>query len=97
MMQEVRELMLLSRTRHITLWPSIRCGKMGAPRVVAKAQPDSRKNKGDRQAERVPVFEDKPLARTLFSSLDVNQEIPEAFYKAVAAILAQVYRMKGKE
>jgi flagellar biosynthetic protein FlhB len=44
----------------------------------------------------VPVIEDKPLARTLYSTIDVNQEIPEAFYKAVAAILAQVYRMKGK-
>ncbi|HEX8948850.1 MAG TPA: EscU/YscU/HrcU family type III secretion system export apparatus switch protein, partial [Dissulfurispiraceae bacterium] len=44
---------------------------------------------------RVPVFEDKPLARTLFK-LKLGQEIPETLYKALAAILANVYKLKGK-
>ena len=42
----------------------------------------------------VPVIEDKPLARTLFQTLEVGMEIPPIFYQAVAEILAKVFQMQ---
>ena len=44
----------------------------------------------------IPVVEDKPLARLLFKTVDIGQMIPAHLFKAVAEILAYVYRLKGK-
>ncbi len=44
----------------------------------------------------VVVIEDKPLARAIYSETDVDREIPEGFYTAVAEILVYVYRLKNK-
>ena len=43
----------------------------------------------------VPIFENPPLARALYESVDIGEMIPEELYFAVAQILAQVYRMRG--
>lgn len=63
----------------------------GAPRVVAKGA-DNLALKIRRLAHenRVPVVEDKPLARTLYRICDLNDEIPVELYLAVARILAFV-------
>ena len=42
----------------------------------------------------VPLVEDKPLARTLNKTVEVGQMIPASLYKAVAEILAYVYKLK---
>ena len=45
----------------------------------------------------VPIIENPPLAQALYKAADVGQEIPVHLYRAVAEILAYVYRlMKGK-
>jgi flagellar biosynthetic protein FlhB len=44
----------------------------------------------------IPVVEDKPLARALFKMCDVGQVIPANLYKAVAELLAYVYKVKSK-
>jgi flagellar biosynthesis protein FlhB len=44
----------------------------------------------------VPVLERKPLARALFASVEIGKEIPYELFKAVAEVLAYVYRIKGK-
>jgi flagellar biosynthetic protein FlhB len=44
----------------------------------------------------ITVIEDKPLARLLFKTVEIGQMIPAHLYKAVAEILAYVYRLKGK-
>lgn len=36
----------------------------------------------------------KPLAQALYKTVDVGEEIPEEFYKAVAEVLAYIYRLK---
>ena len=43
----------------------------------------------------VPVLERKPLARALYSSVEVGKEIPYELFKAVAEVLAYVYRLKN--
>ena len=44
----------------------------------------------------VPTIENRPLARALYKSVPEMSEIPADLYPAVAAILAEVYRQKGK-
>jgi flagellar biosynthetic protein FlhB len=42
---------------------------------------------------RVPIVENPPLAQALYASVAVGQEIPSHLYRAVAEILAYIYRM----
>ena len=44
----------------------------------------------------VMIIENKPLARALYMATDIGAQIPEEFFKAVAEILAYVYRVQGK-
>jgi flagellar biosynthesis protein FlhB len=41
----------------------------------------------------VPLIENPPLAQALYKAVDIGQEIPAQFYRAVAEILAYVYRL----
>lgn len=43
----------------------------------------------------VPIIENPPLARTLYSAIDVGRPIPPEFYRAMAEILAYIYKMMG--
>jgi flagellar biosynthetic protein FlhB len=43
----------------------------------------------------IPVLERKALARALFASTEVGSEIPRDLFKAVAEVLAYVYRLKN--
>jgi len=45
----------------------------------------------------VPEVENKPLAQTLYKTVEIGGEIPAALYKAVAEVLAYVYRLKAKK
>ncbi|MFI7585888.1 flagellar biosynthesis protein FlhB [Spongisporangium articulatum] len=63
----------------------------GAPKVVAKgAGGTALKIREVARENRIPVVEDKPLARTLFRICELNDEIPAELYLAVARILAFV-------
>ncbi len=42
------------------------------------------------------LFENPPLARTLYDTVDIDQAIPEELYKAVAEVISYVYKKKGK-
>ncbi|MHB1837805.1 MAG: EscU/YscU/HrcU family type III secretion system export apparatus switch protein [Solirubrobacteraceae bacterium] len=44
----------------------------------------------------VPIVPDPPLARSLFSMVDLDRMIPAELYAAVAQVLAYVYRMAGR-
>ena len=43
----------------------------------------------------VPVVENKPLARVIYDTMEIGDEIPEHLYKAIAEVLAFIYRLKG--
>lgn len=45
----------------------------------------------------VTVMENKPLARGLYEAVELDREIPEQFYQAVAQVLAFVYSLKKKD
>ncbi|MBV8572356.1 MAG: EscU/YscU/HrcU family type III secretion system export apparatus switch protein [Acidobacteriaceae bacterium] len=44
----------------------------------------------------VPVIENAPLARALYDAIEVGRAISPEFYRAIAEILAYVYRMMGR-
>lgn len=97
MMQEVPKAdVVITNPTHFAVALKYDSAKMGAPTVIAKGlNLIAEKIKEIAQKNGVAVFEDKPLAKALFK-LNVGQEIPETMYKAVAAILANVYKLKGR-
>jgi flagellar biosynthetic protein FlhB len=69
---------------------------MSAPTVIAKgANHIAFKIREIARQHGVTIMEDKPLAQALYATVEVNDQIPESLYKAVAEILAHVYRQKG--
>jgi flagellar biosynthetic protein FlhB len=70
---------------------------MAAPKVVAKgAGFVAAKIRQIAIQNRIPIIERKPLAQALYKTVEIGQEIPPSFYKAVAEILAYVYELTGK-
>ncbi len=69
-----------------------------APLVVAKGVDHlAQKIKEIAAEHKIPIKENKPLARALYDQVDVGDMIPEDLYKAVAGILAEIWKMKGKK
>jgi flagellar biosynthetic protein FlhB len=70
----------------------------GAPKVVAKGKNYlALRIKQMAIDNQVPIIENPPLAQGLYKSVDVGQEIPAEFYKAVAEVLAYIFRiMNGR-
>jgi flagellar biosynthetic protein FlhB len=70
---------------------------MSAPRVVAKGKNYLAQRIREKAAEhQVPIVENPPLARALYQGAEVGQEIPAEFYRAVAEILAYLYRLMNR-
>ena len=45
----------------------------------------------------VPIIENKPLAQALYHSVEIGQEIPPDLYRAVAEVLAHIYRTLNRQ
>ncbi len=72
-------------------------GKMHAPKVVAKGVDNVALRIREIAVENgVPIEENPELARALYESCDVGDYIPEELYRAVARILARIYRQRKR-
>lgn len=69
---------------------------MPAPKLVAKGV-DFLAQRIREVAEEndVPVVENPPLARALYATVEIDEEVPEEHYKAVAEIIGYVMRLRG--
>lgn len=68
----------------------------GAPRVVAKGVDDVAAKIREMGAEhKVTMLEAPALARALFKHTEIDEEIPEKLYSAVAEVLAYVYQLRA--
>ncbi len=68
---------------------------MNAPVVVAKgADLIAAKIREVAKENKVPLVENPPLARALYASAEVDQEIPVEHFKAVAEVISYVFRLK---
>jgi flagellar biosynthetic protein FlhB len=69
---------------------------MPAPVVVAKGKNYlAQRIRQVAVLHQVPIVENPPLAQALYKSAEVGQEIPAHLYRAVAEILAYIYRLMG--
>ena len=67
----------------------------GAPKVLAKGQDHvALRIRAMAEKHNIPVFEDKPLARSLYAQVEVDQMIPAEFYKAVARLITYLNKKK---
>jgi flagellar biosynthetic protein FlhB len=67
---------------------------MSAPLVVAKGKNYLAQRIRQKAIEhQVPIVENPPLAQALYHSVDVGQEIPPHLYRAVAEILAYIFKL----
>ena len=70
----------------------------GAPILVAKgADLMAQRIKDVARENFIVLVEDKPLARTLYSAVNVGDEVPPELWQAVAEVLAYVYRLKNPQ
>ncbi len=98
MMQNVPEADVVIRNpTHFAVALKFDRDKDRAPKVIAKGM-DQLALRIVQVAEENDVYvtEDRPLARALYDAVEVGEEIPEEFYKAIAKILAFVYNLKEK-
>ena len=71
-------------------------GEDSAPIVVAKGVDFlAQKIKEVANENEITIVEDPPLARTLYKLVEVEQEIPEVLFKAVAQVLAYVFSLRS--
>jgi flagellar biosynthetic protein FlhB len=67
---------------------------MATPQVVAKGKNYLALRIRQRALEHnIPLVENPPLAQALYKSVDVGREIPAHLYRAVAEVLAYIYRL----
>lgn len=70
---------------------------MSAPVVVAKGVDFiAQKIREVAKENDVPIVENRPLARALYDTVDIDQEVPPDHYKAVAEVIGYVMRLRGK-
>lgn len=98
MLTKVQEAdVVITNPTHFAVALMYKTGKMSAPTVVAKGVDFlALKIREIAKENNVPIVEDPPLARELYRLVDVDQEIPEKLFKAVAQILAYVFSLKNK-
>jgi len=88
---------LLVNPTHIAIALRYRRDEGRAPRVTAKGKGELAEFMRDLARQNgIPIVEDVPLARLLYRKVKVGGEVPAATYKAVAAVLAFVYRITGR-
>ena len=84
---------VITNPTHVAVALRYESGGNGAPIVVAKGEHlIAQRIKAIAASHGIPLIEEPPLARALNRTTQPGQEIPVEFYRAVAAILATLYR-----
>jgi flagellar biosynthetic protein FlhB len=96
MMQDVPKAdVIITNPTHFAVAVKYDASKYDAPYVVAKGQDlIAKKIRKVAEENKVPIVENKPLARELYATVKVGNGIPEHLYHAVAEVLAFVYKIK---
>lgn len=96
MMSEVAKAdVVITNPTELAIALRYRAGEMKAPKVLGKgAGFIAAKIREVARVNGIPIVENKPLARLLYKEVEIDREIPEALYRAVAETLAYVYRLR---
>lgn len=88
---------IVTNPTHISIAIKYEKGIDSTPRVVAKgADVVAFKIREVAKEHDIPIIENKPLARLIYKEVDIDKEIPEEMYQAVAEVLVAVYKIKNK-
>ena len=98
MMQEVPKAdVIVTNPTHLAIALLYKKG-MVAPKILAKGQDlVAEKIKAVARENKIPIVENKPLARALYEAVEIGDVVPQNLYQAVAEVLAYVYRLKNKK
>ena len=98
MLQEIPDAdVVITNPTHIAVALKYDADTMSAPKMIAKGERLlAEKIKEIAVKAAVPIVENKPLAKALFEAVEVGMMIPPRLFKAVAEVLAYVYKLKGK-
>ena len=97
MMQEVPEAtVVITNPTHFAIAIKYK-DNMSAPTVVAKGKDYlAQKIKELAKEHDIVIVENRELARTLYKEVEIGMPVPVELYKAVAEVLAYVYKLKGR-
>jgi len=98
MMQKVPEAdVIITNPTHIAV--ALKYGpNMPAPQLIAKgADLIAEKIREIAKQNGIPIVENKPLARTIYKTMKLDQFIPRELYIAVAEVLSYVYKLKRRK
>lgn len=97
MMEAVPEAdVIITNPTHLAIALKFDAQEMIAPRVLAKgAGYVAQRIREIAEENQIPILEQKPLARGLYKMVEIGDYIPAELYRAVAEVLAYVYRLKG--
>ena len=88
---------IVTNPTHVAVALKYDTDTMDAPRVIGKGMRKlAQRIKQIARDNDIPIVENPPLARALFKSCKVGDEIPGQFYQDVAEILAQIYQLQGE-
>jgi len=88
---------VITNPTHLAIALEYNTQNMSAPQLTAKgSRLMAERIKAIAQENNIPIVENKPLAQALFKGVEIGQEIPAVFYKAVAEVLSYVFRLKNK-
>lgn len=98
MMQKVPTAdVVITNPTHFAIALEYKAEKNAAPVVVAKGQDNiALKIREIAKENNVPIVENKPLARAMYDNAELDQEIPEEHFKAVAEIISYVFSLKRR-
>jgi flagellar biosynthetic protein FlhB len=88
---------IITNPTHLAVAIQYKPDEMGAPLVLAKgAYRVAERIVEIAKENKVPIVQNIPLARAIYNNVDIDQEIPQELYFAMAEVLAYVYRLKDK-
>jgi flagellar biosynthetic protein FlhB len=86
---------VITNPTHLAVALRYNMSEMTAPQVVAKgAGFVAQRIREIARTHGVPLLENKPLAQLLYKQVEIGQEVPESLYRAVAEVLAYVFRLR---
>ena len=86
---------VVTNPTHIAVALKYDSKKMRAPLVLAKGERKAAEEiRRIAEAHEISIVENEPLARSIYRTTKVNQEVPSELYQAIAEVLAYIYKIK---
>ncbi len=89
---------VVTNPTHFAVALAYKPDEMDAPRLIAKGQDFiAMKIREAAEENDITIYEDPPLARVLFATVEVDEEVPPEHYKAVAEVISFVWNLKKRK